>query len=451
MIQEINLSNPHYQQHYYRVNGESVRINNLDQDRFAILSWKNHVIQVLKDTFLPADYPHSVKPEYLEYQMWDAIQGLCSYLRSVITTKSVLAGAGVGNISVTPLAAAFAWVMKDGMGMVGSLTLAYYCVDSFEQYTKEWRLMADLLNNIGLIFDLLCSVFPQHYKLFIIISSVSKSCCGLIAGSTKARISAHFANKGHLADVNAKESTQETAIALIGLLLGMGLAKIVGNDEFSTWIWFLLFLFIHVYCNYRLMKTLVFPTFNPQRAYLLTSLTTEAAKNVSPLLLEPKNLIQYESIWSPLYLWFYGPRIGISLQQLLTDTDSSSTRDLFTQLQIIWINEPFLINLSRYGTVLISLQVDCSEESIVKAYFIGCFLMIRFQQEQRKKKTSRSSLERIQFLKEHSPLAIKWYQSTMMVKIVLSEKSEWEWKDSSALGVQKKRYQIIENDGKKDK
>jgi hypothetical protein len=449
MIHEIDLSDPHYQQHY-RVNGESVGNNNFDKDRSVILSWKNHVLQILKDTFLPADYQNSVKPEYLEYQMWDAIQGLCSYLRSVITTKSVLAGAGVGNISVTPLAAAFAWVMKDGMGMVGSLTLAYYCVDSFEQYTKEWRLMADLLNNIGLMFDLLCSVFPQHYKLFIIISSVSKSCCGLIAGSTKARISAHFANKGHLADVNAKESTQETAIALIGLLLGMGLAKIVGNDEFSTWIWFSLFLFIHVYCNYRLMKTLVFPTFNPQRAYLITSFTMEAEKNVSSLLLQPKSLIQYESIWSPLYLWFYGPRIGISLQ-LLTYVDSSTPRDLFTQLQSIWNNEPFLINLSRKGIILISLQVDCPEESIVKAYFIGCFLTIRFQQEQRKKKSSLSTLERIQFLKEYSPLAIKWYQSVMMEKIFLPEKSEWEWKDSSALGVQKKRYQIIETEAKKDK
>lgn len=72
--------------------------------------------------------------------MWDCIQGMSSYLRSVLTTKSVLQGAGVGSAEATPLAAALIWVFRDGIGMIGSLVFAYAYSDCFEMYTKEWRL-----------------------------------------------------------------------------------------------------------------------------------------------------------------------------------------------------------------------------------------------------------------------------------------------------------------------
>lgn len=74
------------------------------------------VKQILSNTFLPSGYPHSVRPEYLQYQIWDSIQGLSSYLRSVLTTRNVLAGVGVGSTEITPLSAALAWVFKDGVG-----------------------------------------------------------------------------------------------------------------------------------------------------------------------------------------------------------------------------------------------------------------------------------------------------------------------------------------------
>ena len=130
-------------------------------------------------------------------------------------------GAGVGSADATPLAAALVWVFKDGLGMISSLTFAYHYCDVLEMYAKEWRLFADFLNNVGLFLDLLCSQFPRQFLLLSSLSTVSKSCCGLIAGSTKARISAHFALGGRLADVTAKESTQETAGALSGLVIGI--------------------------------------------------------------------------------------------------------------------------------------------------------------------------------------------------------------------------------------
>lgn len=64
------------------------------------------VSQVIKDLFLPIDYPYSVESNYIQYQFYDSIQGLSSYLRGVVSTSAVLQVAGVGSSKADALSAA---------------------------------------------------------------------------------------------------------------------------------------------------------------------------------------------------------------------------------------------------------------------------------------------------------------------------------------------------------
>jgi len=351
-----------------------------------------NVRYVLYMTFLPVGYPDSVKPEYLEYQMWDCIQGMSSYLRSVLTTKSVLQGAGVGSAEATPLAAALVWVFRDGIGMIGSLVFAYAYSDCFEMYTKEWRLLADILNNIGLTLDLLTSLVPQYFLYLTSLSTLSKSCCGLLAGATKARISAHFALQGHLADVTAKESTQETAVALSGLLLGMLLARWIGSHDRSTWGVFFLLLLLHQYSNYQLIRVLVFDTLNPQRCFLLALIDTHTPCSPSPSTAveteiegavpgdrpfpRPQEVADRESIFRPLYLSLWGPRIGESLQVLLAPLPLSlpapSSQVTLQRLLGLWRGRPYLIGLDGSARVVVCLQAGCLEGDTLAAFLVAC-------------------------------------------------------------------------------
>lgn len=50
--------------------------------------------QICCDLFLPLGYPQSVRPEYMSYQIYDSLQGLCSYLRGVVSTSALLTAAG---------------------------------------------------------------------------------------------------------------------------------------------------------------------------------------------------------------------------------------------------------------------------------------------------------------------------------------------------------------------
>ena len=95
-----------------------------------------NISKVLSDLFLPIGYPHSVDKSYLPYQLYDGLQGLCSYWRGVVSTKAVLEASGVGNSDATAYSAAIQWALRDGTGMIGALVFSYVCSSYFDTHVK---------------------------------------------------------------------------------------------------------------------------------------------------------------------------------------------------------------------------------------------------------------------------------------------------------------------------
>jgi len=385
------------------VGGLNLQLSKHSESRNESLS--KGITSVLVDTLLPNGYPASVKPDYWDYQCWDSLQGLCSYLRSVLSTKSLLSGLHVSTS--TAVTAAIAWVIKDGFGMIGSLLVAYSCSTWFEVYAKEFRLIADALNNVGLLLDLLSSYFPSFYFPITVLSSVSKAACGLIAGATKARISAHFANKGHLADVTAKESTQETAVALVGLVLGSSLAYIVGESEFLIWTSFFSLLVLHMYANYRLVKVLVFTSINCQRAWLL------AAHSANTSFPSPKELATKETLTRPIWLIINGPKLGCSLHSIAR---VGMVRKLWKGSE----EGSFMIyhyQHSNTAEAAVILREDITDEQISYAYYLACIIQ------------QGGAIESLEF--------DKWSEALTS--------TGWDISDAAALAPGKWRYSIVKD------
>ena len=347
----------------------------------------------LKETFLPVGFPNTTKNSYIEYQMWDSLQALSSYLRGVLTTRALLTGAGVGNANANALSVTLSWCIKDGFGIIGSLIFAYWASPTFEIYPKEWRFIADCLCNIGLFAQMLVHSLPHLYLPLIIISSISFACLGIAAGAAKARISAHFAKEGHLADVTAKESTQETAVSLIGMVIGWVSASFVDEDMFLAWILFFVCTCAHLYFNYRLVNVLVFNNLNPQRCFLIEKILREQQPD-RQIGLEaifdpscwpmPTEVAQMESIFLiPIYLSWKGPRIGCPLLDLLSGISFALVNDtpIFSELESKTIyllnqleNHPFWASLgvifgfaaSDQARVLVCYKYNHNDEHFVK-------------------------------------------------------------------------------------
>jgi len=234
------------------------------------------LVQLLRSIFLPQGYPFSVSNDYLEYQLWDTVQAFASSLSGSLSTKAVLEGVGVGNSASTPLAATLMWLIKDGTGMVGRIIFAWSKGTELDADCKQWRLFADLLNDCALTLEL-CAPYvvgaigasSREVTALLCVSGVAKSIVGVAGGATRAALTHHQARQGNLADVSAKDGSQETLVNLAALLASLWLLPLLNDSERLTWMAFLLFTALHIFANYKAVKVVRFETLNRSRFLIL--------------------------------------------------------------------------------------------------------------------------------------------------------------------------------------
>lgn len=83
-----------------------------------------------------------------------------------MATEAVMKGVGVGDETATALAATTTWLLKDGAGMVGRICFAWLKGTELDSYSKQWRLMADVVNDLAIFVDFLAPYFKVYILLF---------------------------------------------------------------------------------------------------------------------------------------------------------------------------------------------------------------------------------------------------------------------------------------------
>eukprot|EP00741_Cyanophora_paradoxa_P009805 tig00000147_g9498.t1 len=213
-------------------------------------------------------YPASVSADYLTYQKWDSLQALCSSVTGMLSTLAILKGVGVGNEEASPAAAAMQWAIRDGASKVGTIVFCYLQGTNLDQNAKTWRFAADVLNDAAIAIEMVSALFPRYFLLLACLGSVTRAVVGVAGGATRAAFVVHQARRGNTADVQAKDNSQETAVSLTGLLLGMLVTPLVGNSTRRAWGLFFAFTLLHLFFNYMAITSMSFDTLNRQRAAL---------------------------------------------------------------------------------------------------------------------------------------------------------------------------------------
>ena len=227
--------------------------------------------------FLPRG---ELPPDYAPFQLLDSLQALCSYLRGGIAMHATLTGLGLGRESASALSATLALMLKEGAAHVASLGFALAVASRLDGEVRFWRLAADVANDIGLALELAAPLLPRLFLPLTCAANAFKAVCGVAAGATRVAISAHFASgrSGALvAEVAAKEGTQETAVTLAGLALGMLLAPLLNASASAQWASFALLTLVHVAANAAAVRCLALRTLSRTRALLLLQAAAAAA------------------------------------------------------------------------------------------------------------------------------------------------------------------------------
>ncbi|ESR51173.1 protein root UVB sensitive 3 [Citrus sinensis] len=241
-----------------------------------------HVWSRVLQAFVPEGFPGSVTPDYVPFQVWDSLQGLSTYIRTMLSTQALLSAIGVGEKSATVIGATFQWFLRDLTGMLGGVLFTFYQGSNLDSNAKMWRLVADLMNDLGMLMDLLSPLFPSAFAFVVCLGSLSRSFTGVASGATRAALTQHFALQNNAADISAKEGSQETMATMIGMALGMLLARITMGNPFAIWFSFLFLTMFHMYANYRAVRCLSLNSLNFQRSSILLQQFMETDQVLSP-------------------------------------------------------------------------------------------------------------------------------------------------------------------------
>lgn len=90
------------------------------------------------------------------------------------------------------------------MGRLATIAFAHRLGSAIEPECKMYRLMADVFNDTAMMLDCLSPMFAKQARVMLFCTSgVLRALCGVAAGSAKASLSAHFAQRGNLGELNA--------------------------------------------------------------------------------------------------------------------------------------------------------------------------------------------------------------------------------------------------------
>ncbi|KAJ3278434.1 hypothetical protein HK104_002346 [Borealophlyctis nickersoniae] len=136
--------------------------------------------------------------------------------------------------------------------MLGRILFAWKLSFRLDADAKTWRFAADILNDAGTFVELITPLLPRGAFIpLACFATLLKSLCGVAAGSTKAALSQHFAINDNMADLAAKDGSQETILGLVGMLAGSVLVQIIPDESlFWTWATFIAFTILHLWFNY---------------------------------------------------------------------------------------------------------------------------------------------------------------------------------------------------------
>ena len=197
-----------------------------------------------------------------------------------------------------------------------------------------------------------------------------------------------------MADLNAKESTQETLMTLIGMSLGIALAKQLRTIEEKNrrvafqvvWMVFIVLTVIHVWANYRGVTMLKLKTLNRERAEVALKQVVEKCaakviagtpvdeidlKHVRSLVLSPDQVS--ESVLSSTWKLIFGGSIHLGVRisefhQEICVKGSCAFEDLVNTLRV----EKYLLGVSTTRkAVFVALRCGADQRDEFKAFLLS--------------------------------------------------------------------------------
>ncbi|KXT03658.1 hypothetical protein AC578_5179 [Pseudocercospora eumusae] len=347
------------------------------------------------DVFLPVGFPHSVSEDYLEYQIYDSLQAFSSSIASLLSSRAVLSSVGVGDSTASPTAAIILSILQDSVGRIATILFAHRFGTSLEPECKMYRLLADVLNDTGFVLDCMSPVFPKPIRVVVLsLSSVLRSLCGVAAGSSKASLSAHFAKQGNLGELNAKDSSQETVISLVGMMAGSLVISWI-TTPIATWTALILLLSIHLETNRRAVRAVKMRTLTRQRGTLVYHQLQQDKIPTPDFIASQERIFERDGVLRNAKAEVLGfCSVGVPLARLLNSIaeqhsqtrSSTMASEKFTQILDLYQSSAFILwsdraSHPRRNSLFIVVKKNAVSQDLILAWWQALIFAQSFSSE----------------------------------------------------------------------
>ncbi|WPT12251.1 Protein root UVB sensitive 4 [Picochlorum sp. SENEW3] len=234
-------------------------------------------IESLHSAFFPRR--DMVTPDYWEYVKWRGWHRLFSSMVSIFSTQSLLLAVGVGAKKTLPAAAGINWVLKDGLGRLGRLTVATRFGESFDSDLKRFRFASSLVYGGAVALDYLTPLMPAYFLPMAAVANIGKSVGLTTYIATQPAFFKSFAKSENIADISAKAQAQQMAIDTLGLALAVSLNLAVRRHDtarrFLPLALFPILVPADLYSIYNELRSVHLRTLNKERAEFLAKAWVE--------------------------------------------------------------------------------------------------------------------------------------------------------------------------------
>ncbi|KAF3786355.1 root UVB sensitive 4 protein [Nymphaea thermarum] len=209
------------------VDHHALSFNGSDELISIFSRWAEISLSALKKLFIPL----KVGPSYMNYLRWKFVHRICSSSLQVLATQAMFRAIGIGSSRSLPSAAAFNWVLKDGLGRLSRCIYTARVGTAFDTNLKRVRFSTSVLFSLGVGVEMLTSIFPQYFLLLAAIANIAKSISLAAYIATSSAIHRSFAIADNLGEISAKAQIQTVCFDNLGLMLAAVLNLLCKNYQ----------------------------------------------------------------------------------------------------------------------------------------------------------------------------------------------------------------------------
>ena len=258
------------------------RIHEQSVTRRSVVSADCGMWILVQRIFLPVGYPSSVRDSYTRFIRLNMAQVVFISLSRVLSTQAMLLAVGLGQGGALPIAAVMNWLLKDGLGHVGSILVGTSINTKFDSDPKRYKFVSVSLGQLANLFGILSLARPGMFLALTSLSSALSRVGTLAFTSSRARIYENFSAAGNIGDLMRCSQAQSTLATILGTGIGIAVAPIIGFDVTS-----ILGLFVPVsaathWLAYKAVETIELRTLNIQRMELVTWTFLKEGRVLSP-------------------------------------------------------------------------------------------------------------------------------------------------------------------------